>query len=206
LENANESAGDDYSAAWYEVVTETSLRQGDIFRGLLVFRPNEHVEPSDIDVVPDGHAQMSYDRGDYIVLSASCDVDQPNYPYAVLGRIVEATEANLKLTGKDYKTRVEVLRQGLVPSQFLLAQSSAVSPSFVQSIVQHKVHALLPVQYLRKCCTSPRLRLKHPFREKFGNWVGSCFSRVGPEDHTLIPQVAKIFPSHVVSANSDDAN
>ncbi len=204
MQSAHEPKSDDYSSSWYEVVTDASLRQGDIFRELLVFRPNEDVEPSDVASVPDGHALMDYDRGDYIVMSASCDVAQSGYPYAVLGRIVEASESILKVTGKDYKPRIEVLRQGLVPSQFLLAGSLTITPAFAQSIVTYKVHALLPVQYLKKCCTAPRLRLKHPFREKFGNWVGSCFSRVGPEDHTLIPRVTQIFPSHILAANPDD--
>lgn len=192
---------DDYVNHWYEVVEDGTLRQGDIFRNLLVFWADDSIEPTDTEPVPDGHGRLSYARGDFIVASASCDVGQPSYPYALLSRIVEASEEQLKVKGKDYQTRVEVLRQGLVPSQFLLAPCHFVDPAFPLSIVQHKVHTLLPVSYLQRCCTGSRLRLRHPIREKFGAWVGASFSRVGPEDASQIPQGTKIYPAHVLAAN-----
>ena len=195
---------DAYVDHWYEVVGDGSLRQGDIFQNLLAFWPHEGIEPTDTADGADNFARLSFQRADFIVTSASCDVGQNGYPYALLARIFAATESNLKVTGKDFNSRIEVLRQGLVPSQFLLAPCVFVRPAFGLSIAQHKVHALLPVAYLQKCCTVPRLRIKHPHRERFGNWVGVNFSRVGAEDATLIPQAAKIFAAHVLRANSDE--
>ena len=161
------------------------------------------MEPLPVGEIPQGYAQLSHDRGDYIVASASCDVGQDGYPYALLARVVPATESSLKAKDKELRTKLEVLRNGLVPSQFLLSPCDFINPSFPLSIAQHKVHVLLPVAYLAKCCTGKRLRLRHPLREKFGNWVGTCFSRVGPEDPSQIPQGVKIFPGHVLAANSE---
>jgi hypothetical protein len=193
-----------YVDHWYEVVDDTSLRQGDIFRNLLAFWPEEGIAPTDAELVPDGYAKLEFQRADFIIASASCDVGQRNYPYALLSRIVTASEANLNASGKDFDSRIEVIRQGLVPSQFLLAPCGFVEPALELSLVQHKVHTLLPVPYLQKCCTGKRLRMKHPHRERFGNWVGGNFARVGPEDSTLIPQKAKMFPAHILKANADD--
>ena len=179
------------------------MRQGDIFRDILVFWADSEIQPSDLVELPDGYGKLSYGRGDYIVASASCDVDQPSYHQALLMRVVEANAENLKAAGKDLATKLEVLRRGLIPSQFLLAPCEFITPSFPLSVANHKVHALLPLPYLKKCCKGKRLRLRHPFREQFGNWIGASFSRVGPEDASLIPRKANIFPGHVIAANKD---
>jgi hypothetical protein len=192
-----------FSHHWYDVVSDETLRQGDIFRDIVAFWPSQ-----DLPVMPGEpqHDQLppfDWSRGDYILLSASCDVDQGGYPYALLSRLLPANPENLKAKGKDFLQKLEVLRQGLVPSQFLLSPFDGIDPAFPYSIVQYKTHALLPVSYLRRNCTAPRLRLRHPHRERFGNWVGSCFSRVGPENHTLIPKQSSIYPAQVLNANEE---
>ena len=145
-------------------------------------------------------AMVARSRGDYAVLSASCDVDgRRKHPFVLLGRVLAANETNVGASGKDFSQRLEVIRQGLDPAKFLLPKHPRRAPPFPLSIVQHSVLALLPEQYLRRHCVAPRLRLRHPFREKFGNWVGSNFSRVGPEDESLIPRIAQIFAGHVVA-------
>jgi len=195
-----EPAEEDYTKHWYDIVDDATLRQGDVFRKIVCYWPPDELELRREDPPQGSKSELAWHRGDYILLSASCDVDQDGYPYALLGRVVPASPENLKATGKDLEQRLEVLRQGLVPSQFLLAPCSAIDPPFPLSVVQHKVHALLPVGYLRRHSGMARLRLRHPLREKFGNWVGSNFSRVGPENQALIPRMAKIHPPHVLSA------
>lgn len=183
-------------APWYDVVTDTSLRQGDIFRGLHVVwgHPEERSTPEST-----GEEPVKARDGDFIVASASCDVAQSGYPYALLHGVTEATADALRVsTEAERLKKLEVLRQGLVPSQFLLAASEDVEPIFSLSIVQHKVHGLVPVEYLKSQATGPRLRLRHPHRERFGIWVGSCFARVGPEDSDNLPRFASIHPKHVL--------
>lgn len=200
---ATELEPSNYQDAWYEVVEDNSLRQGDIFRNLNVFWPSAELLPFDGSTAPEGYGKLDFATGDYIIASASCDVDQANYPFVLLSRVLAVTEENLKTNAKELPKFVEVLRLGLVPSQFLLAPFDSASPSFPLSTVQHKVHVLVPTGYLKNSCGGKRLRLKHPIREKFGNWVGASFSRVGPEDATNIPKGAKVFPAHIIAANLD---
>jgi hypothetical protein len=100
-----------------------------------------------------------------------------------------------------------VLRKNLEGSKFLLSEHSGIDPPFPLSFVQFRSHLLMPVHYVRRCCTGKRLRLKHPFRESFGDWVGSNISRVGPENESLIPQFHKeTWPEDILSANQESAN
>jgi hypothetical protein len=64
---------------------------------------------------------------------------------------------------------------------------------------------MLPAAYLLRHCHDGRLRLRHPFRESFGNWVGASISRVGPEDETLIPDTGVvIFAAHILKATESE--
>ena len=188
-------------APWYDVTTDNSLRQGDQFRGLRVFwgHPELRTAPRS-----SGDELVKELVGDFIVASASCDVAQSGYPYVLLLRVVEATTAALKVNTEDERIKkLEVMRLGLVPSQYLLAASPRTTPAFPLSFVQHKVHALVPVDYLQSCASAPRLRLRHPHRERFGGWVGSNFARVGPEDGELLKRFAKIHPKHVLEFSDE---
>jgi hypothetical protein len=197
-------AEEDYQRKWYQVVENDSLRQGDLFRSLLVFWPSKDLEPSDTDPGAETRVPFDWGRGDYIVLSASCDVDQRGYPYVLMGRVVPATSQHLKCSEKELAQQIEVRRQGLVPSQFLLAPFQDIEPPFHLSLVTWKTHALIPIEYLRRSCTMPRLRLKSPHRERFGNWAGTNLSRVGPETDAQIPRGPQIFPAHVIAANNPE--
>lgn len=104
----------------------------------------------------------------------------------------------------DRKKALEVLRKGYWPSRFLLSACGAVNPVFELALVDYRNRALLPHAYLVRNAQGPRLRLKSPFREQFGQWVGSCISRVGPENATLIPQFTeKLYPAHILNAVQD---
>lgn len=187
-----------YSDYWYELVENDSLRQGDLFRGLLVYWL-----PRDLPLAADAGAthHLEYTRADWIILTASCDLDQRRSTHVLMGRVVEATPEFLKCQSeKEYQQRLEVVRRGLDPGKFLLPGSSRVNPPLEMSIALFRTQVLLPVEYLQRNCTGPRLRLQHPFREKFGNWVGARFSDVGPEDHVQIPPITRIFEKHVLDA------
>jgi hypothetical protein len=192
-----------HSRYWYDVVKDVTLRQGDIFRDIYCYWPSRELDPLR-PPTPEEKRPFEYDRGDFIICSASCDVAQGTYPFVILAQIYEATEEILKARGKDFVAKLEVVRDGLVPALFLLSDFEGIEPRFPLSVVQYRRHALMPIEYLRKCCTNPRLRLLHPIRERFGNWVGANISRVGPEDTALIPSFGKIFPAHVVRANAQE--
>lgn len=144
--------------------------------------------------------------GDWIIMSASCDVDRDakQYPQALLGRVLPATLDTFGVkTDKEFNERAEVVRKGLEPAKFLLPEHPQVQPPFPLSVVQYRVHVTMPTDYLRRRCDGRRLRLKHPFRESFGTWVGANIGRAGPETSTLIPQFAKPFPTHALKANQE---
>lgn len=176
--------------AWYELVSDDSLRQGDIFRDLTI-----PIIPEDLPLLtePDSRTDVRIDiqwkTDTFIVFTASCDLEKGRaIRYALIGRIVEL-EAALPSTDKsrDRRKKAEVLRRGLMPSKFRLASFDKIQPYFPDSVVDYRVHFTVPVEYLRQACQGQRLRLRPPFRESFGNWVGANISRVGIEDEDQIP-------------------
>jgi len=191
---------------WYETPVGSELRQGDIFRSLLVMWFPQDLqgatsEPSDADELT---VKPEWAVGDWIVMSASCDVDRDSksYPQALLGRVLPATwEAFGVKTAREFNERAEVVRKGLEPTKFLLPEHPQTRPPFPLSIAQYRIHVTMPADYLRRNCDGRRLRLKHPFRESFGAWVAGNIGRVGPETSTLIDEFTKTFPPHILKAN-----
>jgi hypothetical protein len=193
---------------WYvQIVGDQTLRQGDIFRALLVYTlpqdlPVPAAPPAPGSRIP---VDVAWARGDWIIMSASCDVDRPAtvYPQVVLGRVVPATPVVLGThSEKEYAERIEVIKKGLEPTRFMLAECPLTTPPFPPSVVQYRVHLTMPSDYLRRNCAGERLRLRHPIREVFGSWVGANIARVGPEDHVLIPANPNVrtWPVHVLRA------
>jgi len=177
--------------AWYQIVeNDDSLRQGDIILNLVVFAfpqtlPVYRQKPALDEKIP---AEGSL--GDWIIMSASCDVGHTSnkYPYALVGRVLPAISERFGgAKGKELEQMLEVMRRGNDPTKFLLAECPRLDPAFPRSFVQFKPHLTMPLEYLKRACVGKRLRLKSPHREAFGNWVGRNFSRVGVEDRDQIP-------------------
>ena len=125
--------------------------------------------------------------GARIVISASCDLDARSFPHLLLAPVYEVSEASLKSqSAKDHRRRAEALRSGLLPRHYPLAEYPPLD--FPRSFASWHDIVMLPRAYVLANTTGPRLRLKHPYREQFGNWVGRRMSEVGPEDETQIPR------------------
>jgi hypothetical protein len=202
------SSPDQSCAAWYDLAAADTLRQGDILRSLRVFWfPQdlaycESQQPTSAQlsrVTADAETTKS---DDWIILTASCDLEQGRVDQVLLARVIPATEETLGAPNeKEFLSRCEVIRRGLDPSKFLLAPSEQVVPRFSLAVVLFRQQVLLPIKYVLAQCSGARLRLRHPFREQLGNWAAACFSRVGPEDPTLIPRFRKdIHPAHILAA------
>jgi len=200
-----------YSDHWYEVVADGTLRQGDIFQGLSAFLlAEDSVQPPvEIEEGLGQQPQIAFEvvHGDWIILDASCDVDhsamrQPNCKQVLMASVHAATKQALKADNeKEFNQRLEVMRRQLMQGRFLLAACDGVDPHFPLSFVQYNARVLLPHSYLLQHCQQPRLRLLSPIRETFGNWVGSCFSRVGPEEDAQIPRfVQQLHAGQVIGA------
>ena len=186
---------------WYDIVTADNLRQGDIIRALAIPYFDDEIVgmAGDIDAASKEGADaapvpVQCARADWIVLDASCDVDhgdarRPAVSHVLLVRVVSADLAGLSAkTEKELKERCEALRQGLVYSKFLLAACPRLEPNFPLSLVEYRQRSLLPHGYVLAGATrsGPRLRLRSPIRERFGNWAGAAISRVGPEEVATI--------------------
>lgn len=191
-----------YGDAWYEVVDGTDLRQGDIFRDLLVVDLGPEIPVIEGDPPADSNLPAQYRRGTFVVLTASCDLDNRRVQGALLAQVLEANEGTVGASSeKEFKQRVEVVRRNLDPSKFLLADLPSVDPPFPLSIVFFRSQHFLPIPYLQANCTGARLRLRHPIREQFGNWVGARFSNVGVENtHQIPPTGERIYSKHILEA------
>jgi hypothetical protein len=173
-----------YWQQWYEVVEESELWQGDIIPGLYASTfpqdlPVRRVPPKANEKIP-----VKGGVGDWIVMSASCDLGRgpSQYPHVLVGRVLPATAEKLNVKPDDLNETLEVMRRGWDLRRFLLAPYPPFG--FQLSFVQFRHHLTLPLNYLERACSEKRLRLRPPFREWFGIWVGSGFSRVGLDDNT----------------------
>lgn len=194
---------------WYDLADFENLRQGDILRELTVlwFPQGLTVDEEKVTAKEEIDAKPSYRRDDWVVLTASCDMENNSNAQVLLARVFEPNLTNLKVQNEEeVKLTLEVIRRGQYPTRFLLPEFEKDNFRFPRSVVDFHVHVLMPIQYLIRVAVSPRLRMKSPFREQFGNWVGACFSRVGPETVTQIPRIMpRVWPKQVLRATDDDA-
>lgn len=192
---------------WYELPTDNlAQRQGDIFQKLVV-----PLLPHDLPAIspppsepPDIVWDIAY--GNWITLSASCDIDEKHKQgYVLIAQVLPVELATLRAKDqKELDQKCEVIRRGWDPVRFLLPGCPDVDPTFPLSFVQYRTQAFVPLQYLRASSNGPRLRLRAPFREKLGIWAGSGFSRVGIEDSMNIPPFLKnLFAMQVLKASED---
>lgn len=173
---------------WYEIIENDSLRQGDLFRDLVVPLLPDSLELMNADEIrPETSIDLQWKKGTWILFSASCDLEaEHSVPFALLGLVVPLDDILGSGKTRNRRQRGEIVRRGLMPSKFRLVENPEASPAFADSVVDYRVHVTVPVPFLRRACIGPRLRLKPPFREQFGSWVGWNISRVGIENEMQI--------------------
>jgi len=190
--------------AWYQIVeNDDSLRQGDIILNLFALAFPQGLPVFRQKPAPEQKIPTEGILGDWIIMSASCDVGHTSkkYPYVLVGRVLPAISEKLGgAKGEDLEQMLEVIRRGNDPTKFLLAECQRLDPAFPRSFVQFRPHLTLPLDHLKRACVGKRLRLKPPHREAFGNWVGRGFSRVGIEDADQIPKYDAGAPSKAALA------
>lgn len=185
---------------WYETVEDTTLRQGDIFIDLMCFWLSGDLKPQSPT------ASVEKTTGTWIVAQASCDMESRGLDRVVVLEVLPASREILRLAEsapeKELKKRLEVIRIGAYPRRFLIPERPEGRVTIPMSMVAWDNLATLPTEYLRRhYCNGPRLRIKSPLREKFGNWVGARFSAVGPENEAVIPRFTSIHDHHVIVAS-----
>jgi len=202
-----------HESFWYEVVDGSTLRQGDIVRGLVVPALDESIGHRLDEIArQEGETELVlplvYTRADWIVLDASCDVDygpkrSPALSHVLIARVVPADGEGLGTQVlKELAERQEMLRQSIAYNKFLLSTYGDIDPPFPLSYAEYRFRYAVPHAYLVAFVTAcgPRLRLRHPIRERFGNWVGAAISRVGVEDAATIPRFASLQGSKPLKA------
>jgi hypothetical protein len=203
----------DVGAHWYEVVAagDDSIRQGDIFRNLTAAWLPDDLPKPEAGKEKEVRVDVQFEPGDWIVLSASCDV-QPgrgggSQQQVLIARVYPCTPDHLPnvKSEKDLRERIEVFLRGLDPQRYLLAQHTA-QPQLPLSFAVFRLQVTMPLRYLQRSTKEPRLRLKPPHRENFGNWAGTCLSRVGIEDGQQIrfEKPAGLYPAQVLRSVTDD--
>ena len=182
---------------WYETVDDTSLRQGDIFIDLICYWLSDNLEPES----PSPPVEKA--TGTWIVAQASCDMEARGLKRVVVLEVLPASRQTLGIAEsapeKELKKRLEVIRKGAFARRFLIPERPKGRVTIPMSVVAWDNLATLPTEYLRRhYCRRPRLRLKSPLREMFGNWVGARFCAVGPENEAVIPRFASVHDHHVI--------
>jgi hypothetical protein len=173
---------DTISPPWYEVVADQTLRQGDIFLQLPALWLPAGLKPPDPKDKAPLEVNIHYLHADWIILSASCELDRAGQANVLLCRVFSATHENLQTKNeKDLSERLEVIRRGFDPRRFLLAEHPS-EPRMPLSFAGYRTQVFLPDDYVRLHCTGPRLRMRPPHRENFGNWAGGNLGRVGIEE------------------------
>lgn len=177
---------------WYSLVSGDSIRQGDIYRDVLLPRFADSLTSDDL--AEGGAPLVVTSQGTVAVLSPSCDLEQDRVETGVLvARIWPATEKVLGATKRsDYRKRLELLRQDGYASRFLLPAYDKPDEPFPWSFVEWRQPYFLPKGYLRRFHDRERLRLRHPLREKFGQWAGQRLSEVGVEEEATLDRIISI--------------
>lgn len=202
-----EPANASFAEAWYEVIQVEELRQGDVLVAMPVFMQDPNAQLPSAEAISKGQQVTvpgNCALASWVILSPSCDLDTGRSKQVLLGQCLEANQSNMSSQGeKDHKQKLEVVRRGLDPSKFMLPAYEA-DPSLPCSIVSNRSLAMLPLDFVKRFVAGRRrLRLRHPFREKFGNWCGQWISNVGPENRSLIPSFAQVHAQHVLDANQE---
>jgi len=197
--------GSSVAHLWYEIVQTEALRQGDVIQSLpTILVADDMSLPAAENVRDRLDVKFVVAVDNWIVLTPSCDLENKGRCRQVLlAQCIEARLAMGTANEKEMRERLQVTRNGLEPSRFLLP-AHAADPRLPLSIVSIRSISLLPFPVITRFVREkPRLRLRHPFREKLANWCAQWACSVGPEIEASIPDFAKIYPAHVLRANTD---
>lgn len=94
-----------YQDLWYELVSDSHLRQGDIVRGMVAFFLPQDLAVLSSDLPPGSEisVKLQWTRADWVVLDASCDIDHgpPRVPYVqqvLLALVLPASKESIEET------------------------------------------------------------------------------------------------------------
>jgi hypothetical protein len=157
---------------WYEIVSGKDLEQGDILTDLVAPRAVEDEE------APSGF-RIRRGRGDYIVLSQTCDLENDKLQEVLLADI----RAYQSDTYSDDRARSSAFRKALIQGSdwayFLLPEFKG-NPSLPWSIANFHYLFLVDVGACTKRAVQigDRLRLTSPYKEHLAQSFGRYMMRI----------------------------
>lgn len=157
---------------WYEVVSGPKLEQGDVLTNILAPRAVQD------DNAPGGF-RIRVGRGDYVVLSQTCDLENNKLQEVLLADIRDYQSATYSTDRARSKAFRKVLVQGTDWAYFLLPEFEG-PPNFPWSIINFHYLFLVDVD----ACTRQaerlgnRLRLVPPYKEHLAQSFGRYMMRI----------------------------
>jgi hypothetical protein len=162
---------------WFEVVSGTSLEQGDIVSNCpvysVIYPSDPEKEVSDID-------KTTYEL---IILSQSCDLveGRENVSSVVLCSIASMEQINrMEKHALKRKGRLEQAAKNKEPAFFVLDRFEHPTLGRDISVVHFRNVYTLPIPFLRQLASngSERLRLRTPYREALAHQFAAFFGRI----------------------------
>ncbi|BCM89387.1 hypothetical protein IAD21_01233 [Abditibacteriota bacterium] len=188
ITSVHDSNRDILPMSWYEIVMDSRIEQGDVFKDCQVVMPAYGCPfPRPKGNVPTIAAIVNI--YDVVVLSQSCDLEQgkishalvcPYSPISDLQKIVART-----LNPKELKNAKKNIKEGKEHGFHMLDRCSLPSFEFEPQVVGFRTVFSVPVVYLSTLASSgsERLRLRSPYKEHLSQAFARFFMRVGlPQD------------------------
>jgi hypothetical protein len=172
MADGKDTAGDSVGSYWYEVVSGPKLEQGDILTNLSAPRAIE-------DADAPGGFRIRTGRGNYVVLSQTCDLENEKLQEVLLADVSTyqsaASSSDMVRSSKFRKALV----QGSDWAYFLLPEFDG-PPAFPWSLVNFHYLFLVDV---RACSTRAdqmgnRIRLMPPYKEHLAQSFGRYMMRI----------------------------
>jgi len=157
---------------WYEVVSGPKLEQGDILTNIVAPRALQDED------APGGY-RIRVGRGDYVVLSQTCDLENDKLQEVLLADVRDYQSATYSTDRARSKAFRNALIQGSDWAYFLLPEFEK-APRFPWSIVNFHYLFLVDVA----ACTrqaeqlGDRLRLIPPYKEHLAQSFGRYMMRI----------------------------
>jgi hypothetical protein len=167
----------------------SSFRQGDV-----LLKAKMYVVGEDADVAEkQNKGAIEFLMGDWIVVSNSCDLEQGRARFVLLAAVVPLKEVLKGQTEKEFNEVAELVRRGMRPALFMLAECEQVGLS--RSVVNFREIVSVPHAIVRRAASSVGVvRMNPPFREKLGQAMADYLGSVGIEaEDQVTPFLPKTF-------------
>jgi hypothetical protein len=173
---------------WYEVVQGESLEQGDLLFDLVTPRVS-------IEAAGDGGYGILTGRGEYVVLSQTCDLEHNKVREVLLASLRTYQDLAHEMQAARGRNFREALINGADFAYFLLHRFDG--PPFLDwSVVNFHQLRLLDTQFCRSQARDlgSRLRLVAPYKENLAQAFGRFMMR------TALPETAHAFKNVTYAA------